>query len=39
VLTYVLAFAPFVVLAVVVWVRHRRDVAEDEARPDHEASA
>jgi len=30
-LTYVLAFAPFVLLAVVIWWRHRQDAAEDEA--------
>ena len=30
VLTYVLAFAPFVVLAVVVWIRRRQDAAEDD---------
>lgn len=39
VLTFVLAFVPFVLLAVVVWVRNRQDAAEDEVRPDHEASA
>ena len=39
VLTFLLAFAPFVVLAVVVWVRRRQDAAEDRVRPDQEASA
>jgi hypothetical protein len=38
VLTYLLAFAPFVLLALVVWVRHRQDAAE-EAGPDQEVSA
>jgi hypothetical protein len=33
VLTYVLAFAPFVVLAAVVWLRHRQDAAEDDTGP------
>lgn len=31
VLTLVLAFAPFVLLAAVIWLRHRQDAAEDES--------
>jgi hypothetical protein len=38
-LTYLLAFGPFVLLAVVIWVRRRQDAAEDDARPDQGASA
>lgn len=30
-LTYVLAFAPFVLLGFVIWWRHRQDAAEDDA--------
>ena len=33
VLTYVLAFAPFVVLGIVIWWRHRQDATEDGAGP------
>jgi hypothetical protein len=33
VLTLVLAFAPFVLLAAVVWLRRRQDAAEDDAGP------
>jgi hypothetical protein len=33
-LTLVLAFGPFVVLGIVVWVRHRREAAEDEPRQE-----
>ncbi len=38
-LTYLLAFGPFVLLAVVIWVRRRQDAAEDDAGPDQRASA
>lgn len=38
-LTYVLAFAPFVLLGFVIWWRNRQDAAEDTAEDQTGGSA